>query len=308
MPYDIVGFGVTTLDVIAEVETFPTSGGKARILSRENHGGGLTATALVAASKLGASCWYGGVLGDNDISHQVRRILESYGVHLPRSSPYPPEAEPIAATVYLERHSGERTILWSDFLTPPPILNEEAMQIALSAKCLFADPFWPETLIPLYRQVREKGIPIVGDFETLQSSEAETALTLVDHLIVPAAFVRNHFGYDDVDIPSAILQLLKEYDRSAVVVTDGDKGAWFAEKGDDSVRHQPAFPVMVCDTTGCGDVFHGAYAASLVFGMTLPGRLRFAAAAAALKATQKGGQAGAPTRHELEMFLANHNS
>ena len=303
MPYDLVGFGVASLDVIAEVETFPALGGKAKILSREHHGGGLTATALVAASKLGASCWYGGAIGDNDVSHQVRRILEGYGVHLPALSPYPPEAEPVSAVVYLERCSGERTILWSEFLTPPPILNEEAIQIALSAKCLFADQFSPETLIPLYRRARENGIPIVGDFETLISPEAEVALSSVDHLIVPAAFVRNRFGC--VDIPSAVVQLLKEHDRRAVVVTDGDKGAWFAAQGDDSVRHQPAFPVTVCDTTGCGDVFHGAYAAALVFGMTLPDRVRFASAAAALKATQKGGQTGAPTRHELEMFLEN---
>jgi len=304
MSFDIVGFGVATLDVIAEVEKFPLSGGKTKILSREHHGGGLTATALVAASKLGASCWYGGPIGNNEISNQVRRILEGYGVSLPKSTPYPPEAEPIAATVYLEKHSGERTILWSEFLTPPPVLNEEAMEIALSAKCLFADHLFPETLIPLYRQARAKGIPIVGDFESLCSPEAKNALALVNHPILPASFVREYFGHDD--IPSAVLQLLKEYDRSAVVVTDGSKGAWFAENEDRLVCHQPAFPVTVCDTTGCGDVFHGAYAAALTFGMSLPDRVFFAAAAAALKATKKGAQTGAPTRNELEIFLANN--
>ncbi|MCL2303871.1 MAG: PfkB family carbohydrate kinase [Planctomycetaceae bacterium] len=302
--FDITGFGVATLDVITEVEKFPSSGGKAKILSRENHGGGLTATALVAASKLGASCWYGGPLGENEISRQVRRILQGYGVNLPVHSPYPPETEPIAATVYVEHQTGERTVLWSEFLTPPPILNEEAVKTALSAKCLFADQFYAETLIPLYRQVREKRIPIVGDFESLGSPAMEEALALVDHLIVPAAFVRKRFG-QDADLPDVVVRLLHEHDRSAVVVTDGVKGAWFAEKGDDTVRHQKAFPVTVCDTTGCGDVFHGAYAATLTSGMSLADRVRYAAGAAALKATRKGGQTGAPTRNELEEFLIN---
>jgi sugar/nucleoside kinase (ribokinase family) len=302
MPYDIVGFGVATLDVITEVEKFPLSGEKAKILSRENHGGGLTATALVAASQLGVSCWYGGPLGDNEISRQVRQILQGYGVNLPEVTPYPPEAEPVAATVYLEKQTGERTILWSEFLTPPPILNEEFLEIALSAKCLFADQFCAETLIPLYRQARAKGIPLVGDFETQSLPEAEDALALVDHPILPAAFIRKRFGHENISL--AVIQLLREHDRSAVVVTDGAKGAWFAEKGDDTVRHQKAFPVTVCDTTGCGDVFHGAYAAALTLGMPLSERVRFAAAAAALKATRKGGQAGAPSRSELEKFLA----
>jgi len=300
--FDIVGFGVATLDVITEVEKFPVSGGKEKILSRENHGGGLTATALVAASKFGVSCWYGGPLGENEISNQVRRILQGYGVNFSVKSPYPPEAEPIAATVYVEKQTGERTVLWSKFLTPPPILNEEAMRIALSAKCLFADQFSAKALIPLYRKVREKGIPIVGDFESVNSPEEEEALALINHPIFPAAYIRERFGQDR-DIPMAVIRLLYEHNRSAVIVTDGTKGAWFAEKGDDTVQHQKAFPVTVCDTTGCGDVFHGVYAAALTLGMPLTKRVRYAAGAAALKATQKGGQAGAPTRCELEKFL-----
>ena len=301
VPFDLVGFGVATLDVITEVEKFPATGGKAKILSREHHGGGLTATALVAASKLGAKCWYGGALGDNDISRQVRQILTGYGIAFPTVSPYPPEAEPFASTVYLEKDTGERTIFWSEFLTPPPILNQEAMEIALSAKCLFADQFFAETLIPLYQQVRAKGIPIVGDFESLNSPCADVAFALVDHPILPAAFAHEYTGQKD--IATTVTAILNEHNRSAVVVTDGDKGAWFAEKGSNAVRHQEAFSVTVCDTTGCGDVFHGVYAAALTLGMSLPERVRFAAAAAALKATQKGGQAGAPTRKELERFL-----
>jgi sugar/nucleoside kinase (ribokinase family) len=54
--------------------------------------------------------------------------------------------------------------------------------------------------------------------------------------------------------------------------------------------------VTVVDTTGCGDVFHGAYAAGLSRGLALPERIRFASAAAALKARGRGGQAGIPTR------------
>jgi len=302
MAIDIAGFGVATLDMIAEVERFPAAGEKAKILSREYHGGGLTATALVAASKLGASCWYGGALGRNESSDFVRNALREYGVMLPAVTFYPPEAEPFLSSVYVEKNSGERTILWSEFLTPAPVLNDETVGVALSAKSLFVDRFFAETLLPLYRQARAQRIPIIGDFEAIANPHEEEALTLVDHLVVPAAFAREYTGTDDVS--SAVLKLLREHDRSAVVITDGVKGAWFAEKGDSAAKHQAAFQVPVCDTTGCGDVFHGAYAAALTFGMTLAQRVRFASAAAALKATKKGGQAAAPTREELETFLA----
>ena len=69
------------------------------------------------------------------------------------------------------------------------------------------------------------------------------------------------------------------------------------------VLHQPAFRVETVDTTGCGDVFHGAYAAALREGRPIADRLRFAAAVAALKATRVGGQKGIPSREEVEAFL-----
>jgi sulfofructose kinase len=66
--------------------------------------------------------------------------------------------------------------------------------------------------------------------------------------------------------------------------------------------------VQAVDTTGCGDVFHGAYASGLARNMDLPDLLRLAAAAAALKATQRGGQAGVPRRAAVEAFLREHAS
>jgi sugar/nucleoside kinase (ribokinase family) len=80
------------------------------------------------------------------------------------------------------------------------------------------------------------------------------------------------------------------------------EGAWYVAE-DGPARHQAAFAVTAVDTTGCGDVFHGAYAAALVRGQELAERVRFAAAAAALKATRRGGQTGAPTLEQVETFL-----
>ena len=65
--------------------------------------------------------------------------------------------------------------------------------------------------------------------------------------------------------------------------------------------------VDVVDTTGCGDVFHGAYAAGLAQGLDLRDRIRLATAAEALKATRRGGQAGIPTRAAVNQFLEEHD-
>jgi sulfofructose kinase len=59
----------------------------------------------------------------------------------------------------------------------------------------------------------------------------------------------------------------------------------------------------VVDTLGCGDVFHGAYAAAIVRGMPPASAIRYASAAAALKAMHKGAQS-APNRQQVEALLA----
>jgi sugar/nucleoside kinase (ribokinase family) len=76
----------------------------------------------------------------------------------------------------------------------------------------------------------------------------------------------------------------------------GRRGAcWFAERSG-AARFQAAFPVAVLDSTGCGDVFHGAYAAAIARGEPRPYAIETASAAVAIKATRPGGRAGIPSR------------
>jgi sugar/nucleoside kinase (ribokinase family) len=85
-------------------------------------------------------------------------------------------------------------------------------------------------------------------------------------------------------------------------VTCGERGIWYTARNE-AVRHFPAFAIKAVDTTGCGDVFHGACAVVLAEGLAVEERIRFASAAAALKATRHGGQEAIPTRAVVERFL-----
>ena len=89
-----------------------------------------------------------------------------------------------------------------------------------------------------------------------------------------------------------------------MALTAGAAGCWYLSADvPGQLAHQPAFRVEVADTTGCGDVFHGAYAFGLARGWNVAERMRFAAATAALKAEQTGGQAGIPTFDRVNAFL-----
>jgi sulfofructose kinase len=83
-------------------------------------------------------------------------------------------------------------------------------------------------------------------------------------------------------------------------VTQGEKGVLWMAAGDEKPTRTPAFPVEATNTTGAGDVFHGAYALAVAEGMAIPQVMRFAAAAGALRA--RDGQT--PTRAMVEELLA----
>lgn len=145
------------------------------------------------------------------------------------------------------------------------------------------------------------GCVAVDDLLYVASYPFPELLELVDHLILPADFARQLTGAEGL----AAVEKLWNKQRQVVVVTGGAEGCWYRTAS--AARHLPAFPVKVVDTTGCGDVFHGAYAAGLARGLGLEDRLRYAAATAALKATRSGGQTGIPHRKEVETFLHEHS-
>jgi sugar/nucleoside kinase (ribokinase family) len=65
--------------------------------------------------------------------------------------------------------------------------------------------------------------------------------------------------------------------------------------------------VDVVDTTGAGDVFHGAYLHGYLQGWPASQKLAFASATAALKCRRLGGRAGIPSSEEVLAFLAQRD-
>jgi sulfofructose kinase len=81
---DVLGLGIAAVDDLLYVDAFPAADQKAPVRRRERQCGGLTATALVAAARLGSTCMYAGVLGDDELSAFVIASLAAEGIDLSR--------------------------------------------------------------------------------------------------------------------------------------------------------------------------------------------------------------------------------
>jgi len=297
---DLLGLGVVAVDDLIFVPSYPPADAKIPVSRRERHCGGLTATALVAAARLGCHCSYAGVLGSDELSKFAIERLSQEGInfsHLVRRD----EARPISATIIVDEGEKTRNIFFDlhGYVGADDVLPEA--DVIRSARALFVDYLSPKGMLRAARIAREAGIPIVADFEGSDSPYFEELLGQVDHLIVSRGFATAFTGTKD---PAEAALRLWTPKRKVVVTTCGADGCWYvSDSRPESPIHHPAFPVKVVDTTGCGDVFHGAYAVCLAEGAPVSRAIQVATAAAGLKATQPGGRSGIPNRAMLDRFL-----
>lgn len=298
--YDVLGLGAVAVDDLLYVDAFPQPDGKTEVQAQDRTGGGLAGTALVAAARLGARAAFCGVLGGDDLARFTLDELAREGVD---TGPviYRDGARPVHSVVIVCRDRPERSILFSYAGVQPPTPADLPESLIASAKVLLVDHSVAGAAIHAARLARAHARPVVADLERDDFPELEAFLTSIDHLIISLEWARALCGAATAEACAEALSQRRHH--AAVVVTDGAAGSVYALLGQAAVR-VPALTVPVVDTTGCGDVFHGAYAACLAWGYSVPTAVQWGTVAAGLKTRQAGGRAGIPTRAEVEAHLA----
>lgn len=296
--WDVLGIGAVAVDDLVYLDGFPTPDSKMLVVEETRQGGGLAGTAMVAAARLGARAAYAGVLGDDELSRYTIAELETEGVDC-SSVWLSPGARPFHSTILVNRRTGERTILVSAAGVTWPRPEDMTPGLIGAARILFVDS---TVVLPALRAVKvahDLGMPVVGDLERLSESLPEL-IPHIDHLIVGTRFAEQAVGKSH---PAEMAKRLARPGQAACVVTAGADGCWYIVENDGKIHHHPACRVAVVDTTGCGDVFHGAYAAALVRGLDVPHAIQTATIAAGLKATQPGGRRGIPDWATIERYV-----
>ncbi|MEP6663008.1 MAG: PfkB family carbohydrate kinase [Verrucomicrobiota bacterium] len=301
--FDILGLGAVAVDDLIYVTGYPPADTKTHVLRTERQCGGLTAIALIAATRLGSKCAYAGVLGEDEFSQFAIAQMQNEGVdlkHLQRRQ----DARPVHSFIVVDSQTGTRNIFCDLSGVVGAGKDWPKESVIRAARVLFVDHIGLAGMIRAAKIARQSGIPVVADLERESGPTFPTLLGLVDHLIVSQGFAKKLTRQGN---PARAAKALWTEQRKVVVVTCGEKGCWYLHDNETKAKHLPAFKVSAVDTTGCGDVFHGAYAAGLAEKKTVEECVRFASAAAALKATNSGAQNGIPTRGLVEKFLADRS-
>ena len=312
MGFDVVGLGCSALDYLGVVPRCPRLDEKIEMLNFTRQGGGPVATALVALSRLGASTSYVGKVGDDEAGKFILREFEKEGVDT-SGVVIEKGASSLVAFCVAEKNTGKRTIFWHRGTCSGLDPRELNKQLILSAKFLHLDGHEIRAAIEAAKWAKAKKIDPVRHVDRTKSNgvkvvldpdlnlpEMEELVKLTDILIAPSNFARDFTKEEDY---SKAAEKLFALGPEVVVITLGEKGCLC--RSGKGMFTKPAFRVKVVDTTGAGDVFHGAFVYGLLRGWDLEKTAEFSNAASAIKCTKLGGRAGIPTLKQVEDFLAS---
>jgi sugar/nucleoside kinase (ribokinase family) len=156
-----------------------------------------------------------------------------------------------------------------------------------------------EAALKAARCARQGGIPVVADLDTVYR-KVERLFPYIDYLIASSNFLPSVTGQDD---PFRVLEFMAtEYGIQAPGMTLGREGALVYCQG--RFYYSPGFVVETVDTTGAGDVFHGAFIYGLLAGWAMGRTLDFSNALAGLNCTVLGARGGIAPRAAAERLMA----
>ncbi|MBX9593520.1 MAG: ribokinase [Roseomonas sp.] len=289
----IACIGMAALDRTYRMPRLPPGPGKYVASGFSDVGGGMAATASVAVARLGGDALWVGRTGDDPAGEWLRAGLAARGVrHLPELVA-PGGITPSSAV--LVDPEGERILA----VFPGAGLVEQPRFTLDGVAAVMADPRWPDGAAHAFALARAMGIPRVLDGEVAAGEALHRLAPMADHILFSERGLREFSGIED---PAEGLAAIATRLDAVLAVTIGAAGSLWWRHGE--VQPLPAPMVHAVDTTGCGDVFHGAYALAIAEGAAVPQAARFATAAAALKAANGSGWDAAPGRAAVEALVA----
>lgn len=292
---DVLCVGHACYDLVFSVKKHPNSDEKIFADNLVSCGGGPAANAAIAVSRLGLKAAFAGYLGQDLYGEMHHQEFTQHRVNtqliIRGNSPTP-------LSTVIVKPDGKRALI--NYKGSTKALSENTIDFSLvKPKVILFDGHEPNVSLELVKLAKSLKIPTVLDAGSLHQG-TEKLIDKVDYLVASEKFACQYAG----DVNTALTQLAAI--SPAVVITLGEKGLIWQCGNQTGVLE--AIPAKVCDTTGAGDAFHGAFAAAVAKDMNWLDILVYSSVAGTLCCTKMGARQGLPWEEEHGEFLEKHGS
>jgi sulfofructose kinase len=290
-PFQLIGFGLNAVDWVCQVPEYPPHNSKVQMDALWKMGGGQIATAAALCARYGLKARYVGRVGDDDIGQFSLADLAKEPMDL--QVEIVPNAFSQFSVIILDRQTGERTIIWDRDPKLHYLDGELDRSLIVQGQLLHLDGHDQPASITAARWAKEAGMKVSIDIDKAQPG-VEELLGLVDFVLPSQHFAEEFAGTSDW---RRALRAVASASPGFTGVTRGSAGCavWW----EDDIVEIPGIEIEPVDTTGAGDVFHGAFVYAIFQNWTIRRCLEFANVAAALSCARLGARGGIPALEEI---------
>lgn len=289
----IICIGHAAYDITLPVDSFPTENTKTRIQKVIECGGGPASTAAYLLGKWGRNVSFLGMVGDDMEGHFIRKELEKAGVstaYLQISTQY---RTPVGHII-VNQKTGTRTVLTYrepkemkevDLDFEPNFILMDGQEYHMSKKLLKEFP---------------NAVSIIDASRV--TDEILELSSLCTYLICSKDFAEKvtHLSFT-TNTKEELYQKLEERFHTQIVVTLEEQGCLYKE--DDKIQICSSINVHPVDTTGAGDIFHGAFVYALSKEYSFKEALMLSNIAGALSTEKMGTRNSIPTKTEMRKYI-----
>ncbi len=293
----VLCIGHAAYDITTPVETFPKENTKNRVQERVECGGGPAGNAAYLLGKWGVDTYFAGIVGDDLYGQRIVEEYKKVGVH---TDYLQVSKEHITASSYIiaNRENGSRTI----FTYRPSDMHMTDVDINIQPDVILVDGQEPAISKKMLTQY-PNAISIIDAGRT--KLEIRELCRMVNYVVCSKDFAEKISGltiFDNDSLSYAFRKLEEEFHTEIVITLEAAGCAYRTESG--NVEIVPSLKVKAIDSTGAGDIFHGAFTYGIAQGWPMPKVLRFANLAGAMSVTRIGGR---NSIFELEEMIEVYN-
>ena len=268
--------------------------------------GGKGSNQAVAASKAGANTHFISKIGDDQFGRMAIEMYDEAKVDYSKVS-ISEDYSTGAAAIMVDEVTGANAINVypgaSGAITKKDI--DDAEQAIRDSKIFLTQLEAPKDVV-MYTLKKASDLGVTTILNPAPAAHIdESVFPLIDYFTpneIEASFYVNHQVETHDDARKAADSLL-DMGIKNVVITLGERGAFFANANEAFLCPIATLKTPVVDTTGAGDAFNAGLAVALTENMSVQEAMAFASATAGLSTTKIGTAKAMPSREQIEASL-----
>ena len=286
----ILCLGHATYDITLPLDEYPIENTKNRVQERIECGGGPASTAAYLLGKWGANVYFAGIVGNDFYGHKIKEEFESANVNTTYLE-LKDNHSTTSSFVLANKQNGSRTT----FAYKPKKVEMNKFELDFDPDVILIDGQEYEMSKYLLNKYPNSLTIIDAGRDTNEVIELCKMVKWVACSKDFAEKVTNmEINYDNFETLKNIYSKLKELFQNEVVITLEDNGCLYNYEIIKSVK------LKSIDSTGAGDIFHGALTYYLANGYDPKFALQLANYAGAISVSRVGTRNSIPLKEEME--------